>query len=437
MRAQDFSPYLGLIKGLQPLALEGRVTKVVGLVIEGDGPAASVGEVCHIYPVDSRPPIEAEVVGFREGVIQLMPAGEMSGLTPGSRILSTGRPAVTQVGPELLGRVVDGLGRLIDGRGPINISENYPVHARPGNPLARDRITEAMDVGVRSINALLTIGRGQRVGIFAGSGVGKSTLLGMIARHMKADVNVIALIGERGREVMEFIEKDLGPEGLARSVVVAATSEQPALVRMRGAYVATAIAEYFRDQGRHVILMMDSATRYAFAAREVGLSIGEPATTRGYTPSVFSRLPGLLERAGNWPHGSITGLYTVLVDGDDMNEPVADAMRSILDGHIVLRRDLAAKNHYPAIDALSSISRLMTDLADRDQLAAAGRFKDCLATYQRNEDMINLGAYQKGANPEIDQALERYPHLMNFLRQPFDEAVNLGEARADLLRVAG
>lgn len=437
MRAQDFSPYLGLVKGLQPLSLEGRVTKVVGLVIEGDGPAASVGEVCRIHPVDGRPPIEAEVVGFREGVIQLMPVGEMSGLTPGSRILSTGRPAMAQVGPGLLGRVVDGLGRIIDSQGPVSLAENYPVHARPGNPLARGRITEAMDVGVRSINSLLTIGRGQRVGIFAGSGVGKSTLLGMIARHMKADVNVIALIGERGREVMEFIEKDLGPEGLARSVVVAATSEQPALVRMRGAYVATTIAEYFRDQGRHVILMMDSATRYAFAAREVGLSVGEPATTRGYTPSVFSQLPGLLERAGNWPHGSITGLYTVLVDGDDMNEPVADAMRSILDGHIVLRRDLAAKNHYPAIDVLSSISRLMVDLVDREQLAAAGRFKDALATYQRNEDMINLGAYQKGANPEIDQALERYPHLMNFLKQPFDEPMNLEDSRAALMRVIG
>ena len=437
MTAQDFSPYLGLLKGLKPLALEGRVTKVVGLVIEGDGPAASVGEVCRIYPSDGRPPIEAEVVGFREGVIQLMPVGEMAGLTPGSRILSTGRPAQAPVGQELLGRVVDGLGRLIDGKGPINVAEFYPVHAQPGNPLARGRITEAMDVGVRAINSLLTIGRGQRVGIFAGSGVGKSTLLGMIARHMRADVNVIALIGERGREVMEFIEKDLGPEGLASSVVVAATSEQPALVRMRGAYLATAIAEYFRDQGRHVILMMDSATRYAFAAREVGLSIGEPATTRGYTPSVFAQLPGLLERAGNWPYGSITGLYAVLVDGDDMNEPVADSMRSILDGHIVLKRELAARNHYPAIDVLSSVSRLMTDLADRDQLAAAGRFKDSLATYQRNEDMINLGAYQKGANPEIDQAMERYPHLMSFLKQPFDEPIALDESRAALLRVAG
>ena len=431
----DFAPYLSLLKGVKPLSLEGRVTKVVGLVIEGDGPAASVGEVCRIYPTDGRPPIEAEVVGFREGVIQLMPVGEMVGLTPGSRILSTGSPALVGVGPELLGRVVDGLGNVIDGKGPITIADRYKVHARPGNPMDRGRITEPMDVGVKAINALLTIGQGQRVGIFAGSGVGKSTLLGMIARHMKADVNVIALIGERGREVMEFIDKDLGPEGMARSVVVAATSEQPALVRMRGAYVGTAIAEYFRDQGKNVILMMDSATRYAFAAREVGLSIGEPATTRGYTPSVFAQLPGLLERAGRWPHGSITGLYTVLVDGDDMNEPVADSMRSILDGHIVLRRELAAKNHYPAIDILSSISRLMSDLADKDQKAAAGRFKDALATYQRNEDMINLGAYQRGANPEIDRAIALYPQFMEFLKQPFDDPVTLAQSREMLIRL--
>ncbi|MGL4208463.1 MAG: FliI/YscN family ATPase [Candidatus Adiutrix sp.] len=434
-KGQDFSPYLSLLKQTQPLSLEGRVTKVVGLLIEGDGPAASVGEVCHIFPVDGRPPIEAEVVGFRENIIQLMPLGEMGGLTPGSRILGTGNPATVGVGPALLGRVLDGLGHIIDGKGPIEVTHHYKVKALAGNPLTRGRITEVMDVGVKAINALLTIGQGQRVGIFAGSGVGKSTLLGMVAKHMKADVNVIALIGERGREVREFIEKDLGPEGMARSVVVAATSEQPALVRMRGAYVGTAIAEYFRDLGKNVILMMDSATRYAYAAREVGLSIGEPATTRGYTPSVFAQLPGLLERAGCWEGGSITGLYTVLVDGDDMNEPVADAMRSILDGHIVLRRELAAKNHYPAIDVLSSISRLMTDLVDKEQQAGAAKFKDVLATYQRNEDMINLGAYQKGANIEIDKAIELYPHFTNFLKQAFDEPTPFAEARNLLLRL--
>jgi FliI/YscN family ATPase len=292
-----------------------------------------------------------------------------------------------------------------------------------------------MDVGIRAINALLTLGQGQRVGIFAGSGVGKSTLMGMIARHMRADVNVIALIGERGREVREFIEKDLGPEGLKRSVVVAATSEQPALVRMRGAYVGTAIAEYFRDQGKNVILMMDSATRFAYAAREVGLSIGEPATTRGYTPSVFAMLPQLLERAGAWGHGSITGLYTVLVEGDDMNEPVADAMRSILDGHFVLRRELAARNQYPALDILSSISRLMVDLADEPHREAAARFKDILSVYQHNEDMINIGAYQKGTSPEVDQAIAYYPRFMEFLRQPFNQPATIEMAKEALYQV--
>ncbi len=434
-KPQNFAPFLSLLQGTQPLSLEGRVTKVVGLVIEGDGPAAAVGEICQIYPNNDMPPVEAEVVGFREGIIQLMPVGIMSGLTPGNRIVATGRPAMVEVGPQLLGRVLDGLGRLIDGKGPIEVEGRYPVQARPGNPLERDRITKPLDVGLKAINGLLTVGQGQRVGIFAGSGVGKSTLLGMMARQMETEVNVIAMIGERGREVLDFIEKDLGPEGMARSVIVAATSEQPALVRMRGAYVGTAIAEYFRDLGYNVVLMMDSATRYAFAAREVGLSIGEPATTRGYTPSVFAQLPLLLERAGAWPHGSITGLYTVLVDGDDMNEPVADAMRSILDGHIVLRRDLAAKNHYPAIDVLSSISRLMTELVDREQLTAAGRFKDVLAVYSKNEDMINLGAYQRGANPEIDRAIELYPSFMNFLKQPFSEGISLAQSREMLLRL--
>jgi flagellum-specific ATP synthase len=318
---------------------------------------------------------------------------------------------------------------------PFEIEASYPIKTKPGNPLARKRIDKPIDVGIRAINALLTLGQGQRVGIFAGSGVGKSTMMGMIARHMKADVNVIGLIGERGREVREFIEKDLGPEGLKRSVVVAATSEQPALVRMRGAYVATAIAEYFKDQGRDVILMMDSATRFAYAAREVGLSIGEPATTRGYTPSVFAMLPQLLERAGAWGEGSITGLYTVLVEGDDMNEPVADSMRSILDGHLVLRRELAARNQYPALDILSSISRLMVDLADSQQLAAAARFKDILSVFQHNEDMINIGAYQKGTSPEVDQAIAYYPRFMEFLRQPFNQPSTLEMSKEALLQV--
>jgi flagellum-specific ATP synthase len=423
-----------ILKRVPPLSMEGKVTKVTGLVMEGDGPAAAVGEICIVDGPQGRP-LEAEVVGFREGVIQLMPIGDMTGLTPGARIRSTGGPARVGVGPGLLGRILDGRGAPMDGLGPLGETESYPVRAQPGNPLQRKRIDSPMDVGVRAINALLCMGQGQRMGIFAGSGVGKSTLMGMIARHTQADVNVIALVGERGREVREFVEKDLGPEGLKRSVVVAATSEQPALVRMRGAYVGTAIAEYFRDQGRNVILMMDSATRFAYAAREVGLSIGEPATTRGYTPSVFAILPQLLERAGAWQGGSITGIYTVLVEGDDMNEPVADSMRSILDGHLVLRRDIAARNIYPAIDALASVSRLMPDLVDPAHLAAAGRFRDILSTYKHNEDMINIGAYQKGASREVDESILHYPRFVNFLKQPFSVGVGFAESREFLLRV--
>lgn len=422
----DFSPYIDAAANINSVVMEGRVTKVVGLVIEGDGPTASVGDMCLIYPRHDAPPVEAELVGFKEDRIQLMPVGAMRGIKPGSRIVSLGKPASVEVGPGLLGRVLDGLGKPLDNLGPIKVEERYPLHGRPSNPMDRDRIKTPLDVGVRAINGLLTIGRGQRVGIFAGSGVGKSTLLGMIARNMKAEVNVIGLIGERGREVREFIENDLGPEGMARSVVIAATSEQPALVRMRGAYVASAVAEYFRDQGANVILMMDSATRYAYASREVGLSIGEPAATRGYTPSVFAQLPLLLERAGAWhDSGTITGLYTVLVEGDDMNEPVADAMRAILDGHIVLRRELAAKNHYPAIDVLSSVSRLMNDLISKEHLELAGQLKNIMAVYQRSEDMINIGAYVQGASPDIDQAIAMAPAIELFLRQSSDESVDI------------
>jgi len=434
--AFDFNPYLAAVAQAKPLCLEGRVVKIVGLVIEGDGPAASVGEICHIHPRGENQPIEAEVVGFREGRILLMPIGPMQGLTAGSRIVSIGKTATVKVGSSLLGRVLDGQGEPIDRREPPAVETEYPLTSRPGNPLTRVRIRQPVDIGVRAVNALLTLGRGQRIGIFAGSGVGKSTLLGMIARNMRADVNVVALIGERGREVIEFIEKDLGPEGMKRSVVVAATSEQPALVRMRGAYVATAVAEFFRDQGANVILMMDSATRFAYAAREVGLSIGEPTTTRGYTPSVFAQLPLLLERAGAWRNGgSITGIYTVLVEGDDMNEPVADAMRAILDGHIVLRRDLAARNHYPAIDVLSSISRLMIDVVDPEHLTLARRLTDIMATYARSEDMVNIGAYIKGSSPQIDKAIEMTPRIERFLKQPLDESVSLSQARKELAEI--
>ena len=432
----DFTPYLDAAAQADPMFMEGRVVKVVGLVIEGDGPAASVGELCSIHPQGGEKTIEAEVVGFREGRILLMPIGPMRGLTPGNRIVALRTTASVRVGQGLLGRVLDGLGRPIDQKGLVEAEAQYPISVRPGNPLDRDRISQPLDVGLRVVNSLLTVGRGQRVGIFAGSGVGKSTLLGMIARNMTADVNVIALIGERGREVREFIEKDLGEEGMKRSVVVAATSEQPALVRMRGAYVATAIAEYFRDQGAHVILMMDSATRFAYASREVGLSIGEPATTRGYTPSVFAQLPLLLERAGAWrDSGSITGLYSVLVEGDDMNEPVADAMRAILDGHIVLNRNLAAKNHYPAVEVLSSISRLMNDIVDQDHLRLSGRLKDLMATYARSEDMVNIGAYVKGSNPEIDLAIEMKPKIDRFLKQELHESAGLAQSREALIKV--
>jgi flagellum-specific ATP synthase len=435
-QAFDYTPYFEAAAASRPMAMEGRVVKVVGLVIEGDGPAAAVGELCHIYTRQQENPIEAEVVGFRESRVLLMPVGQMQGLTPGNRIVTLDATATVRVGPGLLGRVLDGQGQPIDGQGYMETNAAYPLMVKPGNPLDRARIKEPLDVGIRTINGLLTIGQGQRVGIFAGSGVGKSTMLGMIARNMQADVNVIGLIGERGREVREFIEKDLGPEGMKRSVVVAATSEQPALVRMRGAAVATAVAEYFRDQGNNVILMMDSVTRYAYASREVGLSIGEPATTRGYTPSVFAQLPLLLERAGSWhDSGSITGLYTVLVEGDDMNEPVADAMRAILDGHIVLRRELAAKNQYPSIDVLSSISRLMNDIVDKDQLKASGQMKGIMATYARSEDMINIGAYVKGSSPDIDRSIELRPRIEKFLRQPLDVSVSLEEARKDLIKV--
>jgi len=437
-KAFDLSPYWRCLENVRPLAMEGSVIRVVGLVIEGDGPAASVGEICHIFPQTDQTPIEAEVVGFREGRLLLMPLGRMQGLMPGSRIVSLRITASIPVGPSLLGRVLDGLGRPIDQKPAIDTKSRYPLQALPGNPLQRERIVESVDVGIRTINALLTIGRGQRIGIFAGSGVGKSTLLGMVARHMQADVNVIALIGERGREVREFIEKDLGEEGMKRSVVVAATSEQPALIRMRGAFTAVAVAEYFRDQGANVILMMDSATRFAYASREVGLSIGEPPTTRGYTPSVFAQLPLLLERAGSWQNsGSITGLYTVLVEGDDMNEPVADAMRAILDGHIVLRRELADRNHYPAIDVLASISRLMNDLIDAKHLQHANQMKDLMAAYARSEDMINIGAYVKGSSPKIDHAIEMAPRIEAFLKQPIEQRVTLKESREALLQVLG
>lgn len=434
--AYDFNKYILAASKAEPMVLEGRVTRVAGLVIESQGPRASVGDLCHIFTNTPSGPLQAEVVGFNAGHLQLMPLAALKGVTPGSRVINLHKPATVKVGPRLLGRVLDGKGLPIDRNQHLAHEAEYHIHGQAANPLARGRITEPADVGIRAINGLLTVGKGQRVGIFAGSGVGKSTLLGMIARHMKADVNVIALIGERGREVREFIEKDLGTEGMKRSVVVAATSDQPALVRMRGAFVASAIAEYFRDQGKDVILMMDSATRFAHAAREVGLSVGEPPTTRGYTPSVFAQLPLLLERAGSWEKsGTITGLYTVLVEGDDFNEPISDAMRSILDGHIVLKRELAARNRYPAIDPLSSISRLMVDVTKPNHQSLAKRFMTVMSNYTQSEDMINIGAYVKGSNKEVDYSIGMMPRMEAFLKQNMNEGVNLENSVTQLKKL--
>jgi flagellum-specific ATP synthase len=407
----------------------GRVGRVVGLVVEGMGPCSPIGDLCHIRKRGGEGKIAAEIVGFRENQILLMPLGNTLGIEPGAQIIPAGCPAQVGVGKALLGRVVDALGDPIDHKGDLPCEGRYPLYADPPDPLFRRRISESVDVGVRAINALTSIGKGQRMAIFSGSGVGKSTLLGMMARYTSAQVNVVALIGERGREVREFIERDLGEEGMKRSVVVVATSDQPPLLRMRGAYLATAIAEYFRDQGKDVLLMMDSITRFAMAHREVGLAIGEPPASKGYTPSVFAQMPRLLERAGTTAgRGSITGIYTVLVEGDDVNDPIPDAVRSIVDGHIVLSRELASHNHYPAIDVLSSISRVMNDIAAPDHVAARGRLLSVAATYRRAEDLINIGAYVKGSNPLIDEALVKMPEINRFLCQNVQEKLTFGQS---------
>lgn len=416
-----------MVETSSPIRVLGRVTKVIGLTIESAGPDARLGEVCWLYPKGRGRAIQAEVVGFRDEHVLLMPLGEMEGVAPGCEVQSTGRSFTIQVGPELLGRVIDGLGRPLDGKGPLGAGVAQAVHRTPPNPLMRRRIDAPLELGVRAIDGCLCCGLGQRIGIFSGSGVGKSTLLGMIARNTAADVNVIALIGERGREVREFLEKDLGDEGLARSVVVVATSDQPGLVRIKGAYVATAVAEYFRDRGQNVMLMMDSLTRFAWAQREVGLAIGEPPATRGYTPSVFAALPKLLERSGMGEKGSITALYTVLVDGDDMNEPIADTVRGILDGHIVLSRELAAVNHYPAIDVLRSISRVMADIADDRHKWAAAQLREVLAIYENARDLIEIGAYVAGSNARTDWALAKLESVRGFLRQGVNEKTTFAE----------
>lgn len=405
----------------------GKVAKVVGLTVESIGPAAKLNDLCHIITQDKDQVINAEVVGFRDDRVLLMPYDQTVGVGLGSRVENTGAPLKVMVGDELLGKVLDGLGNPIDGS-EIHCSCGYSVQAQPPDPLTRELIDTVLPLGVKAVDGLLTVGKGQRIGIFAGSGVGKSTLMGMFARNTKADINVIALIGERGREVREFIERDLGPEGMKRSVVVVATSDKPALIRKKAAMTATAVAEYFRDQGRDVLLMMDSLTRFSMAQREIGLASGEPPVSRGYPPSVYGEMPQLLERAGRSDKGSITGLYTVLVDGDDFNEPIADTARSILDGHIVLDRKIAQKNHYPAIDVLQSISRVMSSIVDPQHKKAAGQLKNVLATYAEAEDLVNIGAYKAGSNPSIDYALSKIDAVNEFLQQDVYEKLSFEES---------
>ena len=412
----------------------GKVVNVVGLTIESAGPDAKLGDLCRIYPEsdDEHAPILAEVVGFKDKKTLLMPYEAVDGIGLGCMVENTGYPLTVQVSDKLLGKTLNGLGIPVDGE--IIEGASYPVEATPPDPMSRAIIDEVLPLGVKAVDGLITVGKGQRIGIFAGSGVGKSTLMGMFARNTKADINVIALIGERGREVREFIERDLGEEGMRRSVVVVATSDRPALERNKAAKTATSIAEYFRDQGKDVLLMMDSLTRFSMAQREIGLASGEPPVTRGYPPSVYSEMPKLLERAGRASKGSITGLYTVLVDGDDFNEPITDTARSILDGHIMLNRKLGHKNHYPAIDILQSISRCMSQIAGRDHKQAASKLKNVLATYNEAEDLINIGAYKSGSNPSIDYAISKIDVVNQFLRQDvdakytFEESVEMMEA---------
>jgi len=421
-----------ILDGLNLVRQIGRVTDVIGVVIESLGPSAAMGEYCIIYPGNGYKPMPAEVVGFRGEKLLLMPFGDMHGISPGCEVHATGSPLSVMISDNIVGRILDGLGNPIDGKGPIIGAKPFPVFAQPPKPLDRRRITDPMPLGIRSVDGLLTVGKGQRMGIFSGSGVGKSSLLGMIARFTKADLNVIGLIGERGREVREFLERDLGEEGLSRSVVVVATSDQSPLVRQKGAYLATTIAEYFRDKGKHVMLMIDSITRFAFAQRDIGLAIGEPPTTRGYTPSLFSVLPKLLERSGMSKKGSITGLYNILVEADDMNEPVADTVRSILDGHVVLSRDLASRNIYPSVDLIQSISRVMPDVTSDQHYQLSRKFREVLAIYREAEDLINIGAYVKESNPKIDYAISKIDQMENFIRQGLFEKIEYEDAQATL-----
>ena len=424
----DIKKYSSFVETNSFVKKTGKISRIIGLMIESDGPGVAIGCICTIQS-RTRPPIEAQVVGFRDNQTLLMPLGDIYGIEPGCTIEVTEEHPSFGVSSEMIGRVLDGNGKPIDGKGPIPLGTEYPLMGTPLNPLSRERARHSLDVGVRSINGLLTCAKGQRIGIMAGTGVGKSVLLGMIARNTEAEVNVIALIGERGREVKEFIDENLGPEGLKRSIVIAAASDQPPLVRLRGAFIATTIAEYFRDQGKDVLLMMDSITRFALAQREIGLSVGEPPTTKGYPPSAFAFIPKLLERAGTGEgNGTITGLYTVLVEGDDISEPVSDAVRAVLDGHIVLDRELAAHNHYPAIDVLASVSRLMIDVISKEHYDLSMKLKDFLATYNEAKDLINIGAYAKGSNPKWDIAIEKIDRINAYLKQGIMETVTMEES---------
>lgn len=415
------SKYKKLIDETEVIHSTGKVDKIVGLTIESSGPAVQFGEICKIR-LGAGKYLYAEVVGFHKNRVILMPIGDMRGVVPGAEVIAAGTQLTVPVGPQLLGRVISGVGAPLDGRGEIFSDMRYPVDGKPLNPLQRRLIKQPLSVGVRVIDGLITVGRGQRIGIFSGSGVGKSTLLAMIARYTDADVNVIALIGERGREVRDFVEKELGEEGLKKSVVIVATSDQPPMIRLRGAFLAHAVAEYFRDQGNDVNILMDSVTRFSLAQREVGLAAGEPSATRGYPPSVFSLLPRLLERSGTREGaGSITGFYTILVEADDMNEPIADAVRGILDGHIVLDRSIANRGHYPAVNVLASLSRCMKDVVTCEHKDAANKMRELLAAYADAEDLINLGAYAKGSNPVVDRAIEMKPEIDAFLRQDIYE----------------
>jgi flagellum-specific ATP synthase len=434
-RFVDVAKYRQLLDEVVPMRATGRVAKVIGLAIEVEGLNASVGELCQLVPAKGREPMAAEVVGFHEDRVVIMPYGELHGVQAGCEVIASGRLFDIPIGDALLGRVIDGLGNPIDGLGGIQASGRTLIHNSPPHPLKRTRISEVFSTGVRAIDGVLTCGKGQRMGIFSGSGVGKSTLLGMIARYSSSDVSVIALIGERGREVQEFIQRDLGPEGLKRSVVVVSTSDQPALIRLKGAWVATAIAEYFRDQGKDVALLMDSVTRFAMAQRELGLAIGEPPALRGYTPSVFALLPKIMERSGTSDRGAITAFYTVLVESDDLNEPVTDTARSVLDGHIVLSRDLAAENHYPAIDIPGSVSRVMDSLVPPEHRTSAGLLREVLATYRDARDLINIGAYVAGSNPQIDRAIRLLPGVTAFLKQRPEERSSFDDTLAGLKMV--